>query len=143
MGPTSGNTRVVVRGDGLQLNPAHQHPICKFGINNSTVIATYIKCTPEPQNVNERNPDTKDLIDDCLACEPNDGFSAPDTVAFSVSITGDFSDSLNSVPFQFYEQAVVDKIVPIYGPKNGGTTVTVYGKNFIDFDQYLRCSFGT
>jgi hypothetical protein len=64
-------------------------------------------------------------------------------VPFSVSITGDFSDSTNSVPFQFYEQAIVEKIFPIYGPKNGGTTVTVYGKNFIDFDQYLRCSFGT
>jgi hypothetical protein len=66
MGPTSGNTRVVVRGEGLQLNPKHQHPICKFGTNKNTVPATYIKCTPEPQNVNEMNPDTKDLTDDCL-----------------------------------------------------------------------------
>ena len=37
---------------------------------------------------------------------------------------------------------VVNKIIPPYGPKNGGTIVTVYGENFIDFDQFLRCSVG-
>ena len=60
-----------------------------------------------------------------------------------MSVTGDFSDTKNSVSFNYYEDPVVDQITPIYGPKNGGTTVTVYGDNFKDFDNYLRCSFGT
>ena len=99
MGPTTGNTRVVVRGSGLALNPKYNRPVCRFGSNDHIVGATYIRCTPDPQNVNERNPDTSELVDNCLACEPNKDYGLADSVPFSVSITGDFTDSVNSVSF--------------------------------------------
>jgi hypothetical protein len=86
---------------------------------------------------------TAELTASCLKCDPNPGFGREDTVSFSVSLTGDFSDTGNSLAFHYYVDPIVNLIEPIYGPKNGGTTVTVYGANFQDFDQYLRCSFGT
>jgi hypothetical protein len=60
-----------------------------------------------------------------------------------VTVVGDFSDVKNTLPFMFYAPAVVTSILPVYGPKNGGTIVTIEGENFTDFGEYLRCSFGT
>lgn len=47
------------------------------------------------------------------------------------------------MPFRYYEDPVIDYIYPRYGPKDGGTFVEVYGKNFLNFDQNLRCAFGS
>jgi hypothetical protein len=48
-GPTTGNTRVLVRGgpfaDLIYLFPK---PKCKFGKNDMTVDATYVLCTTSP-----------------------------------------------------------------------------------------------
>jgi hypothetical protein len=130
----TGNTRVLVRGEGLSPSDRYPNPICRFGSKSTIVPATYVKCTPEPWYVEDPEPVTKDLTADCIRCDPNTAYDREDSIAFSVSITGDFSDTVNSVEFSYYTPPSVDYIEPIYGPKNGGTTVTVYGKNFVDFD---------
>ncbi len=38
---------------------------------------------------------------------------------------------------------MIHAIYPRYGKKNGGTYVQIWGENFLNFDQYLRCAFGT
>ena len=56
---------------------------------------------------------------------------------------GDFTDTVNSLPYRFYDEPIVEKIFPEAGPQNGGTKVEVFGQNFLNFDQNLRCSFGS
>jgi len=66
-----------------------------------------------------------------------------DIVPFTVSLLGDFTDCKNSLPYRYYLEPVIDWIYPRYGPKDGGTFVEVYGKHFLNFDQNLRCAFGS
>jgi hypothetical protein len=66
-----------------------------------------------------------------------------DIVPFTLSLLGDFTDTVNSLPFRFYDDPIVEKIFPEAGPQNGGTRVEVFGKNFLNYDQNLRCSFGS
>ena len=48
-GPTTGQTRVTVRAEGLEaLVDAYPEPKCKFGRNSMIVDANYIKCTKAP-----------------------------------------------------------------------------------------------
>ena len=47
------------------------------------------------------------------------------------------------MPYRYYKEPIIDYIYPRYGKKNGGTLVEVYGKNFLNFDQNLRCAFGS
>jgi hypothetical protein len=44
-------------------------------------------------------------------------------INLSVSIIGDFTDSIDSEPFRYYENPVVTAIYPHYGPKDGETVV--------------------
>ena len=141
-GPTTGNTRVTVRGSNLKPSDEYPNPVCKFGTKRNIIKATYVTCTPLPRHPDEPEPTTPEKTAYCLECDPSPAFSEADMVPFTVSLTGDFSDVENSVDFQYYLPPKVHSITPIYGPKNGGTIVTVFGENFIDFDQYLRCSFG-
>lgn len=48
LGPTTGNTRVTVRGLGLESDSTRPHPVCRFGNDKHSVPGTYVKCTPEP-----------------------------------------------------------------------------------------------
>jgi hypothetical protein len=34
-------------------------------------------------------------------------------------------------------------IYPRYGPKDGNTFVEVWGENFLNFDENLKCNFGS
>jgi hypothetical protein len=47
------------------------------------------------------------------------------------------------MPYRYYEPTVVDWIYPRYGLKDGDTQVSVYGKNFHNFADHLRCNFGS
>jgi hypothetical protein len=141
-GPASGGTKVLVRGIGLETNEKYPTPVCKFGSSENLIEGTYVTCTPQPRQVGAPEPTTPQKTAHCIQCEPGPAAESVGTVPFSVSLIGDFSDAQNSMEFRYYAPPVVEKIVPIYGPKNGGTVVTVYGKDFIDFDQYTRCSFG-
>ncbi len=60
-----------------------------------------------------------------------------------ISLKGDFSDSQDSEPFRYYEPTIVDAIYPRYGPKDGGTVVQVWGKNFLNYGENLLCNFGS
>ena len=60
-----------------------------------------------------------------------------------VSISGDFKDSENSFGYRYYQDPVIHAIYPHYGPKNGETYVQIWGDHFLNFDQNLRCGFGT
>lgn len=48
-GPSSGSTRVTVRGGPFKdMWLIHPHPKCKFGRNDMIVSATYVTCSPKP-----------------------------------------------------------------------------------------------
>jgi hypothetical protein len=63
-------------------------------------------------------------------------------VAFTVSLDGDFSDVASSVEYYYYKTATVKAIKPSHGPKDGETTVQVWGENFVDYGEETTCSFG-
>ena len=63
-------------------------------------------------------------------------------VSFRVSLTVDFSDSQNSVHFDYYPVTHVTWISPRYGPKDGGTLVKVHGQNFRNYLE-TSCDFGS
>lgn len=59
----------------------------------------------------------------CLQCDNSPPNSKAETVSFSVSLTGDFSDVGNTVPFRYYSPPKIFSIYPRYGPKDGETVV--------------------
>jgi IPT/TIG domain. len=65
-----------------------------------------------------------------------------ETVQLKISLNGDFKDTLTA-DFIYYIQPTVLYSVPFIGSKNGNTFVQVFGKNFRDFGENLRCAFGT
>lgn len=69
-GPTSGNTRVLVRGTGLKPNDEYPNPLCKFGTNENIVKGTYVTCTPNPRHPDEPEPTTPEKTAQCLQCDP-------------------------------------------------------------------------
>ena len=143
-GPTHGETRVLVRLKNFnqELIPEYPHPNCRFGSVTYTVNATYVRCSPHPRKVGEREPTQAERTEVCIQCE-NSKPHKEDIVPFTVSLLGDFTDTLNSVPFRYYINPTVIWIYPRYGPKDGGTLVEVYGKDFLNYDQNLRCAFGS
>jgi hypothetical protein len=54
-GPTTGNTRVLVRGGPFNdMEAMFPKPKCKFGKNDKVVDATYVTCSPAPLGIIER-----------------------------------------------------------------------------------------
>ena len=48
-GPTTGDTRVLVRGGPFEeMDLIYPNPMCKFGANDRVVKATYVKCSKRP-----------------------------------------------------------------------------------------------
>lgn len=143
-GPASGETRVTVRFKKFDRSiiDDYDRPKCRFGSNHKIVNATYIECTPSPRGVGMPEPTKAEKNETCIICELSPEHEV-DIVPFSISLLGDFTDVQNSVPFRYYENPVIDWIYPRYGPKDGGTFVEVHGKNFLNFDQNLRCAFGS
>jgi hypothetical protein len=143
-GPDNGQTKVLVRLKEFDksLVEIYPHPKCRFGSNQNTVNATFLECSSHPRKIGEKEPRGSELNETCIACEYSPPHKA-DYVPFTVSLLGDFSDVQNSVPFRYYKDPIVYSIKPRYGPKDGGTMVEVYGENFLNFDQNLRCGFGS
>ena len=143
-GPETGETRVLVRlqNFNIDLIDDYPHPNCRFGSTKFTVNATYVKCSPKPRKVGEKEPTPEEKTEVCIQCE-NTKPHQEDIIPFTVSLLGDFTDTLNSVPFRFYVEPTITWIYPRYGPKDGGTLVEVYGENFLNYDQNLRCAFGS
>ena len=143
-GLTSGETRVLVRlkNFNTELIDTYPHPNCRFGSVQYTVPGTYTKCTPKPRKPGERQPSTIEKTEICIQCEDSPKHS-DDIVPFTVSLLGDFTDTLNSIPYRYYDEPRIIYISPRSGPKDGNTKVDVYGEGFLNFDQHLRCGFGS
>ena len=79
----------------------------------------------------------------CLQCDNAPATTKEGVVSFTISMVGDFQDVINSVSYRYYKPTRVWAIYPHYGPKDGETIVQVWGENFINFEHYTRCAFGT
>jgi len=78
-----------------------------------------------------------------LQCDNSPASLKPEIVPFTISLTGDFQDTLNSLSYRYYLPTRIFAISPRYGPKDGETRVKVWGENFLNFDENTRCAFGS
>jgi len=138
-GPTSGSTRVTVRGEEIFDNPLYPTPQCRFGLSSPTP-GTYVKCTPRPIYKERSSVEVKNMT--CIQCEHSPASEMADIVPLSVSMTGDFIDSGNSAPFNYYKPPAISKVLPRHGLGSGKTNVTVTGEGFFDTQEDLLCGFG-
>lgn len=143
-GPVYGETRVTVRLKNFDKNliDDYDRPKCRFGSNQRIVNATYVACSPKPREVGAKEPTKAEKNNTCIICEISPPHQV-DIVPFTVSLIGDFTDIKNSVQFRYYDEPIIDYVYPRYGPKDGGTFIEIYGKNFLNMDQNLRCGFGS
>lgn len=121
----------------------YPRPKCKFGANDRVVSATYVKCLEKPLSMEDKEGKSKEKNHWCLQCDNSPAVNKPMIVPIMISLTGDFTDSADSEPFRYYKPTEVHAIYPRYGPKDGGTVVQVWGANFLNFDDNLRCNFGS
>ena len=143
-GPLSGSTRVLVRGsDFTNKDTLYPNPKWRFGRDDKVVSGTYVKWTPEPRKIWEMEPPTASKTSTCIQCENAPPGYKAEIVPFTVTLTGDFSDISNSLSYRYYTDVVVKAIYPTYGEKDGGTKVEVWGENFLNFEQFTRCGFGS
>eukprot|EP01022_Parablepharisma_sp_SALTPOND_P004399 TRINITY_DN120219_c4_g1_i1.p1 TRINITY_DN120219_c4_g1~~TRINITY_DN120219_c4_g1_i1.p1 ORF type:complete len:1747 (-),score=99.47 TRINITY_DN120219_c4_g1_i1:2673-7913(-) len=129
-----------------------KRPKCKFGSSSRVVNATYVRCTPQPYPPGTKEPEIEEKVafafayhkqtDVCLQCDNSPPGAVAEIVPFTISLTGDFTDSANSIRYRYYPDPKITAIFPKYGRKNGGTLIEIWGENFLNFDQYLRCAFG-
>lgn len=144
-GPLTGDTHVMIRLKDFKESflKDFPEPKCKFGYNRGIVNAEYIRCAPYPRKVGQPEWTHAQKTDTCIQCNDSPKALKADIIPLTVSLIGDFTDSLNSIPFRYYVKPHIDYIYPRYGPKDGNTLVEVFGKNFLNFDQNLRCGFGS
>jgi hypothetical protein len=140
----TGGTRITVRGGPFQdMQLLYPHPMCKFGRHDKIVSATYVSCTESPLSMEANEGKHNNRLSWCLQCEDSPVFDTAGIIPFSISLTGDFTDTNDSEPFRYYVPTVVSAIYPRYGPKDGNTFVEVWGENFLNFDENLKCNFGS
>lgn len=143
-GPTTGETRVTVRGGPFKdMELIYPHPKCKFGKYDMIVSATYVSCTENPLDMFSLEGKHKNRQATCLMCENSPQSDKAEIIPLSISLTGDFTDTNDSEPYRYYLPTQVKSIYPRYGPKDGGTFVQVWGENFLNFDDNTRCNFGS
>jgi hypothetical protein len=143
-GPTSGETRVLVRGGPFQdMELIYPEPKCKFGRRDRVVSATYTTCTQQILSMSDIEGKHANRTGSCLQCEVSPSVDSHEIASLTISLTGDFTDSDDSEPFRYYEPTIVSAIYPRYGPKDGGTFVQVWGKHFLNFDENTKCNFGS
>jgi hypothetical protein len=100
MGPVTGETRVLVRGGPFHdMQLLYPKPKCKFGSNSMIVSATYVTCTLKPLEVDEFEGGKLNRDNFCLQCDSSPESPQPGIISFMVSLTGDFSDTEDSVTF--------------------------------------------
>ena len=60
----------------------------------------------------------------------------------SVEVTTNGADySEDMVQYRYFASPAISHVIPSSGPTEGGTVVSVYGRNFVDSDT-LYCRFG-
>lgn len=88
------------------------------------VDATYVLCTATARNVvNETEARHKDKDLYCLQCDNSPAITKAENISFTISMTGDFSDVINSLVYRYYTPTKIHAIYPHYGPKDGETVV--------------------
>jgi len=85
------------------MNLLYPKPKCRFGRNNMVVDATYVKCPYSPTSVKQAEAKGQQRSSTCLQCDNSPDFETPEIIPFTVSLIGDFSDSIASVPYRYYE----------------------------------------
>ena len=100
-GPTTGETKVIVRGGPFKdMELIHPHPKCKFGRNDRIVPGTYVSCTEKPLRVEENEGNRKNRVSRslfakrfplitlivlknavCIACEGSPAVGKPEIVS--------------------------------------------------------------
>jgi hypothetical protein len=63
-------------------------------------------------------------------------------IPLTVSLTGDFDDIDNSVPYRYFSDPEIFSMYPKHGRANGGTRIEIRGNNLISFEA-TSCTFGT
>lgn len=63
-------------------------------------------------------------------------------MTFTISLDGSFEDVRDQTEYWYYKPVRVTAIKPAMGPKDGGSTIQVWGENFFDFGDDSSCSFG-
>lgn len=121
----------------------YPEPKCRFGRNDRIVNANYITCQESIPRVETVQGKHANRTNYCLICDNSPAVDEQEIVTLTVSLTGDFSDSDDSEPYNYYLPTVVNAIYPRYGPKDGNTLVQVWGENFLNFAQDTRCNFGS
>lgn len=62
-GPTTGNTRVLVRGGPFKdLEAIYPRPKCKFGKHDLIVDATYVLCATKPTKIEDTEPRHRHMV---------------------------------------------------------------------------------
>lgn len=142
-GPVTGDTKVVVRGGPFaQYQQEHPEPKCKFG--DSVVGGAYVPCPPKQPKAYEKEGTRMTRTSLCIQCENSPKFATNETtnVTFALSLDGSFEDIRDVTEFWYYKPVKVFAIKPQAGPKDGGTTLQVWGDHFFDFGDDSSCSFG-
>lgn len=141
-GPIFGDTKVIVRGGPFApYQQEHPEPQCKFG--DTPVKGAYVQCPAVQAKSYEREGKREDRVQLCIQCENTPAVKEGHNVTFKVSLDGTFEDVQDSAIFYYFAIPEIHAIKPHHGPKDGGTTVEVWGKGFIDtgVDEAL-CGFG-
>jgi hypothetical protein len=63
-------------------------------------------------------------------------------VTFTISLDGTFRDVYDTTEYWYYKPVEITAIKPHMGPKDGGSTVQIWGRNFYDYGEDSTCSFG-
>lgn len=136
-GSNLGGTPVTLRGFGL--GDSSSTLTCGFGEPNGQLSTSpgvraspgVVVCTSPPRPAGERQVSSS---------ASSVGFENPSVVSVMLSLNGaDFTS--RGPQYTYYEPVAVLGVFPTVGSVNGGTVVTVVGRNFIP-SEALSCRFG-
>ena len=150
-GPTLPAYTVTLRGtrfDGMSAVTMPFTPLCQFGNRVGAVVS----------QTEERNPQgVLESLTVCVVPTPMHGTPGPATVRLAIN-GQDFDDGMTDNPAAYtaltgrepeptrylYYRQQLDTLVPVGGPTEGGTSITVVGGGFQAFDgqaSSARCKF--
>jgi hypothetical protein len=105
-GPTTGDTKVTVRGGPFAIyQQEHPEPKCRFG--DAVVGGAYVPCPPRQPKSYEKEGGRVSRTDLCIQCENSPKFVKDETTAveFRISLDGSFEDThpKDAVEFYYYK----------------------------------------
>lgn len=115
------------------------------------MTGAYVPCSSRRSGLKELEGGKHLRTEMCIQCDNTPPFNAQETtnVTFSISLDGSFEDVKETLEFWYYRNVKLSAIKPTHGPKDGGTTVQVWGEHFYEFSgkndneqAFTSCSFG-